>query len=112
MKFNTLTALAFTLLLSTTALAQSAVRGMLVTTEKNTPVPGISITLLNSKSVRSAPVISGADGMFYIYDVVFGTYKVEVWTKGFKETPLVFDLKVTPESANKFVDVPLIKVKK
>lgn len=114
MSLHKITAFTFALLFATSAFAQSAVRGMLVTGEKNAPVSGISVTLLldSKNNVRSAPAITGLDGMFYIYDIAAGSYKLEVWDKGFKSTPLLFDIKVKPESANQFVDVPLINLSK
>jgi hypothetical protein len=58
--------------------AQTTARGQLLH-QGQFPAAGIQVTLYSQTFGRSSPSMSGNDGMFYIYNVPFGTYYLEVW---------------------------------
>lgn len=103
---------ALVVLVSVSLFAQSAVRGKLELGEEKLPASGIAVTLLHAEKGRSAPALSGADGMFFLYNVEVGDYTLEVWNKGLKNDSLTLKVSVTPQSMNKFVDVPIIRIEK
>lgn len=103
---------ALVVLVSVSLFAQSAVRGKLEMGEEKLPASGIAVTLLHAEKGRSAPALSGADGMFFLYNVDVGDYTLEVWNKGLKNDSLTLKVSVTPQSLNKFVDVPIIRIEK
>jgi hypothetical protein len=43
--------------------------------------PGVAVTVRNQQQVRSPPAYSGANGLYYIPNVMAGTYVLEVWGK-------------------------------
>lgn len=99
-------------LVSTSLFAQSAVRGKLEMGEQKLPASGTAVTLLHPEKGRSAPALSGPDGMFYLYNVEAGDYTLEVWNNGLKNDSLTQKITVSPERQNKFVDVPIIRIEK
>jgi hypothetical protein len=80
----------------TSQAAAATVRGKLL--QGNSPASGIQVTVLNQQKVRTSPVYSGANGMYYIPNVKAGSYTLEVWTTS-RKSPLVFPIQVKePES--------------
>ncbi len=89
------------LAISSAAFAQSAsvprvatVRGMLEdhTGKTPQPAPGVLVTL-ESQNYTLPAVHSGKDGLYYIPNVVPGTYTLKVWTD--PKNPLTFPVTVT-----------------
>jgi hypothetical protein len=59
--------------------AQSTtVRGQLLH-QGRVPAAGIQVTLLSPTAGRSSPSMTDNNGMFYLYNVPFGSYYLEVW---------------------------------
>lgn len=102
----------YVFLFSSALFGQSAVRGKLEFSEDSLPAADIVVSLLHSEKERSAPALSGPDGMFYLYNVAVGEYTLEVWNKGLKQDSLAYKISVTPANLNAFVDVPIIRFKK
>ena len=82
------------------SLAQSAsaatVRGRLYYTVPNrsrVPAPGVAVTISFPNGTRSAPAHSDGYGMYYIYNIPPGKYRLEVWTAP-GHPPLVFTIQV------------------
>jgi hypothetical protein len=46
------------------------------------PVPYVTVTLFSSSRGRSAPSVTGPDGMYYLYNVPPGQYIIEIWLGG------------------------------
>ena len=94
------------LLLAIAGVSQAAaatVRGKLQ--RGNAPASGVEVTLLNPQKVRTSPVYSGANGMYYIPNVKAGSYTLEVWSTPRK--PLTFSIQVRePESDINPVKLP------
>ena len=82
----------------------ATVRGKLL--RGNKAASGIEVTVLNSGKVRTSPVYSGANGMYYIPNVKAGSYTLEVWATP-KKPPLTFPIQVKePESDINPVELP------
>ena len=62
--------------------ASSVVRGRLVRTSPRGQVPasGVQVTVYSTSLGRSKPAYSGADGMYYLYNIPGGRYTLEVWS--------------------------------
>ena len=63
--------------LTATAAEAATVAGKLLHRD-NTPAAGISVTLANNRG-RSAPVRSGSNGSYILYNIPAGEYYLEVW---------------------------------
>ena len=65
-----------------TLLAGATVRGRVVRegAHGQSPAAGVavSVTAIDSKLGRSAPTFTGTDGMYYLYNVPAGTYRLEI----------------------------------
>jgi hypothetical protein len=82
----------------------ATVRGKVL--RANKAASGIEVTVLNAQKVRTSPVYSGANGMYYIPNVKAGSYTLEVWATP-KKPPLTFPIQVKePESDINPVEVP------
>jgi len=69
------------------------------------PAGGVPVSV-RSVNGRSRINPSGQDGMYYIYNVTAGNYYLEVWNRGLKGTPLVYQIQVKEPNT----DVPPITV--
>jgi len=80
-----------------TASAQGAtVRGRLDRKDGNGrlyPATYVSVTLNSRSTGRSSPAYTGADGMYYLYNVPPGDYQLEVWAYPGRR-PLTFNIRV------------------
>lgn len=83
--------------------AQTTVRGQLLH-QSQFPAAGIQVTLYNQTFGRSSPSITGNDGMFYLYNVPFGNYYLEVWMSN---PPQAYPVQVT---GSPFHDLPRLPV--
>jgi hypothetical protein len=92
----------------TTGLASAAtVRGRLVHAGNGHPAAGIAVTVYNQKLGRSSPAHTGPDGMYYLYNVLAGSYYLEVWVDprpGAK--PVVYPIQI----GEPYTDIPQIVV--
>jgi hypothetical protein len=57
----------------------------------NVPAPYIHVTLLSQTNVKSTPALTGFDGMYYLYNVPAGVYRLEVWLG---PSPIVYTITV------------------
>jgi hypothetical protein len=57
------------------------------------PATYVSVTLNSSNMGRSSPAYTGADGMFYLYNVPPGDYYLEIWAYPGRP-PLTFTIRV------------------
>jgi hypothetical protein len=57
------------------------------------PATYVSVTLNSAKTGRSSQAYTGADGMYYLYNVPAGDYQLEVWATPGKP-PLTFNIRV------------------
>ena len=57
----------------------ATVRGRIVRSNGNFPVPYVTVTLASPERGRSAPAVTGFDGMYYLYNVPPGPYVLELW---------------------------------
>jgi hypothetical protein len=83
------------LLLQSTVDGSSIVRGRLfrVTPQgQSYPASGIAVSVSHPKYKRSSYVYSGADGMFYLYNIPAGAFTLEVWTS--KGQAMTFKIQV------------------
>lgn len=79
------------------AQSKVTVRGKLIEqgSKDNIPLSTVAVTIFNTTdSVRTAPVYTGSDGIYLIYDVVPGEYILEIWNKGFKSNPIKYKIEV------------------
>ena len=59
------------------------------------PVPYMAVTLYSSTSRRrTSPAYTGADGMYYLYNIPYGGYTLEIWIKGFRYPPITYRISV------------------
>ena len=58
--------------------AQTTVRGQLLRNGQ-VPAAGIQVTIFSPTFGRSSPSMTGMDGMYYLYNVPFGNYYLEIW---------------------------------
>ena len=75
-------ALLFLLFVITAAAQAATVRGRLVRNNGYGGIYGVAyvtVTLWNQARGRSAPAVSGEDGMYYFYNVPPDTYYLQVW---------------------------------
>jgi len=101
--FRTLVCLVFVVL--TTGLANAAtVRGRL-NHANGYPAAGVAVTVINQQAGRSSPAYSGADGMYYIYNVPPGYYNLEVWIYP-GGAPTVYQIQV----GDPYTDIPPLLV--
>lgn len=74
--------------------------------------PGFAVTLMNPAGVRSLPVYSGYDGMYYFNGVPGGQYTLEVWVPRalvpFVRVPIVIQYQAGPVGL--FCDVPPVNL--
>lgn len=78
-----------------TTAAAAVVRGRLDRVDQNgrrRPAVGIAVTVYNPTVGRSSAATTGADGMYYIYNVPPGSYYLEVWVS---RPPMVFQIYVS-----------------
>lgn len=57
----------------------TTVRGQVVRMDGTTPVANIPVDLMTNAGARSVPSITGANGMYYLYNIPAGDYHLEVW---------------------------------
>jgi Carboxypeptidase regulatory-like domain len=69
----------------------TTVRGQVVRMNGGAPVANISVDLLTATGARSVPSLTGANGMYYLYNIPAGDYHLEVWSGG---TPLVYPVRI------------------
>jgi hypothetical protein len=70
------------------------------------PVPYVSVTLISSNPAlgRSAPSVTGPDGMYYLYNVPPGQYILELWLGG--PSPVRYPINVREP----YTDIPPIAI--
>ena len=81
MKTRTLLLIAIALAgfcLASASQAQTTVRGQLLRNGQS-PAAGIQVTLYSPTFGRSSPAVTGPDGMYYLYNVPYGNYYLEIW---------------------------------
>ena len=86
----------FLVFVGTTSAQGATVRGRLDRRDgygRLYPASYVSVTLNNPKIGRSSPAYTGADGMYYLYNVPPGDYQLEVWAYPGKP-PLTFNIRV------------------
>jgi hypothetical protein len=96
------------LLLQSTLAGSSIVRGKLfrMTPQgQSYPASGLGVSVTNQKYGRSSMVYTGADGMFYLYNIPAGAFTLEVWTA--KNQALRFPIQVYERP---YTDINPIKV--
>ena len=71
----------------------TTVRGQVVRKDGITPLPNIPVDLLTGSGARSVPSITGANGMYYLYNIPAGDYHLEVWAGG---SPIVYPVRIVP----------------
>ena len=95
---------AFWLALPSQAQTQTTtVRGQLLHQDQS-PAAGIQVTLFSSAFGRSSPYMTSKDGMFYINNVPFGNYYLEVWVS---KPPQAYPVQIT---RSPFQDLPRLTV--
>jgi hypothetical protein len=98
------------LMLSPLTLAGSAtVRGRLDRRDmygRSYPAAYVRVTLYNPHLGRSAPAVTGTDGMYYFYNIPAGGYYLEVWVYP-DRPPLSFNISVAERP---YVDIPPILI--
>jgi hypothetical protein len=52
------------------------------------PAAGVPVTVNSQALGRSAAAYSGPDGMFYLPNIPYGPYQLEIWVQGFSVGPL------------------------
>src|SRR5690349_13815015 len=75
----------------------STVRGRLERKDSyGRPYPAgyVAVTLYQEGKGRSAPAYTGADGMYYLYNVPPGTYSLEIWANP-NRPPIVYTIHVS-----------------
>src|SRR5271157_3336733 len=82
----------------------ATVRGRLVN-PKGYPAAGIAVTVSNPQMGRSSPTHTGADGMYYIFNIPPGSYYLEIWIRP-GGAPAVYQIKVVEP----YTDIPQIGV--
>jgi hypothetical protein len=83
--------------------AQTTVRGQLFKNGQF-PAAGIQVTLVSQATGRSSPSFTGNDGMYYLYNVPFGNYYLEVWVSN---PPQAYPVQITGYPFN---DLPRLSV--
>ena len=83
--------------------AQTTVRGQLLRNGQY-PAAGIQVTLNHTQYGRSSPTMTGGDGMYYLYNVPFGDYFLELWIAN---PPIVYPVRVATAPFN---DLPRFPV--
>jgi hypothetical protein len=82
----------------------ATVRGRLV--HKNgSPAAGVTVTISNQKAGRSAPARTGADGMYYLFNLHAGAYYLEIWVQP-SGPPQVYQIQVVEPNT----DAPQVPV--
>ncbi len=66
------------------------VRGMLI--RQGYAAPNVAVTLLAPHTGRSSPAYTGANGMYYFYNVLPGNYTLEIW--GYGNIPTTYFIQV------------------
>lgn len=56
----------------------ATVRGRLIH-PNGYPAAGIAVTVINAGGVRCSPAYTGADGMYYLFNIPPGPYYLEIW---------------------------------
>ena len=83
--------------------AQTTVRGQLLHNGQF-PAAGIQVTIYSQAFGRSSPSMTGNDGMYYFYNVPFGSYYLEVWISN---PPQAYPVQIT---GYPFHDLPRLPV--
>jgi hypothetical protein len=86
-----------------TSHAQTTVRGQLLHNGQY-PAGGIQVTLYSQTLGRSLPATTGNDGMFYLYNVPFGAFYLEIWVAN---PPQTYPVQIT---AYPYHDLPRLPV--
>lgn len=81
----------------------TTVRGQLLKNGQY-PAAGIRVTLNHPTFGRSSASTTGDDGMYYVYNVPYGDYYLEVWISN---PPLVFQVRV---AGFPYSDLPRVAV--
>lgn len=83
---------------------EAVVRGQILKTAPagNAPAAGIAVTVFNPQSkTRSVAVTSAANGIYYLYNVPYGAYYLEVWpSQAPGAAPLRYQISVTQPITN------------
>lgn len=58
------------------------------------PVSYMAVTLYSSTSGRTSPAYTGANGMYYLYNIPYGGYALEIWVNGFSYPPITYRISV------------------
>jgi hypothetical protein len=93
----------------TPAAGSATVRGRLDRRDsygRSYPAAYVRVTLHNPQLGRSAPAVTGTDGMYYFYNIPAGGYYLEVWVYP-DRPPYSYQISV-PERA--YVDIPPILI--
>jgi hypothetical protein len=93
----------FGLCWASTSDAQTTVRGQLLRNGQN-PAAGIKVTLNHPQYGRSSATMTGNDGMYYLYNVPYGDYYLELWISN---PPIVYQVRV---AGSPFSDLPRFSV--
>lgn len=81
----------------------TTVRGQLLKNGQS-PAAGIKVTLNHPTFGRSSATTTGSDGMYYLYNVPYGDYFLEVWISN---PALVYQVRV---GTSPFSDLPRFPV--
>src|SRR5204862_8144320 len=88
---------------TSTSDAQTTVRGQLLKNGQY-PAAGIQVTLNHTQFGRSSATMTGGDGMYYLYNVPYGDYYLELWIS---TPPIVYPVHV---AGYPFSDLPRLPV--
>jgi hypothetical protein len=91
------------LAVAATAAHAASVRGQ-VLRRNGQPAAGVTLTISDHKSYRSAPARSGNDGMYYLFNIPAGQYYLEVWVN--PKTPEVYQVTISEPNT----DLPRVTV--
>ncbi|MGA3081197.1 MAG: carboxypeptidase-like regulatory domain-containing protein [Terracidiphilus sp.] len=82
----------------------ATVRGRLIHPNGYT-AGGIAVTVINSYGVRCSPAYTGADGMYYLFNIPAGPYRLEIWVYP-GGAPMVYQIQVYEP----YTDMPQIVI--
>ena len=99
-----LTALVFFFFVFTASVQAATVRGRLENRNRY-PAAYVAVTLYNQQMGRSSAAYTGADGMYYLYNVPPGDYYLEVWIYP-GQPPLTYSIRVNDPGT----DIPPIQL--
>src|SRR5262245_43359987 len=88
--------------------ASSIVRGRVIRVTRpnqSYPASGIPVSVFSPQRGRSTFAYSGADGMYYLYNIPSGAFTLEVWVS--KSDPMTFPIQVYDQP---YTDIAPIQV--